>query len=68
MRRPFSRGSILPITPKIERGENGRRKMNVAWTYDERIEDGLYSYFSLEGVRKRIERPEQLELTADQLE
>ncbi len=60
--------STFGVMGKIESGENGRRKMNVAWTYDERIEDGLYSYHALEGVRKRIESPEQLEMTADQLE
>jgi hypothetical protein len=42
--------------------------ISVAWTYDERIEDGLYSYHTLQGIRERIERPELLELTADRLE
>ena len=28
-----------------------------------RIADGLYSYFTLEGIRKRIENPESLETT-----
>ncbi len=60
--------SIFGVMGKIEPGKNGRRKMDLAWTYDERIEDGLYSYFSLEGIRKRIESPELLEAAAEQLE
>ena len=34
--------------------------ITVAWTYDERIEDGLYSHGTLAMIRKRIERPERL--------
>ncbi len=60
--------SIFGVMGKIEPGESGRRKMNMAWSYDERIEDGLYSYHTLEGIRQRIENPELLEVTADQLE
>jgi hypothetical protein len=52
--------SIFGVMGRIEMGANGRRKMSVAWTYDERIEDGLYSYHTLEGIRKRIEQPEGL--------
>ncbi len=42
--------------------------MNLAWTYDERIEDGLYSYHTLEDIRARIEHPELLEAPAEQPE
>jgi len=56
----YGTASIFGVMGRIEPGANGRRKMSVAWTYDERIEDGLYSYYSLEGIRKRIEAPEQL--------
>jgi hypothetical protein len=52
---------------RIEPGEGGRRKMSVAWTYDERIEDGLYSYHTLEGIRERLESPELLEATTAEL-
>jgi hypothetical protein len=37
----------------------------VAWTYDERIEDGLYSYHSLEQIRRRIENPAELISTSE---
>ncbi len=60
--------SIFGVMGRIEPDENGRRKMNMAWSYDERIEDGLYSYYSLEGIRERIENPELLEGTAEQPE
>jgi pyruvate/2-oxoglutarate dehydrogenase complex dihydrolipoamide acyltransferase (E2) component len=56
----YGTASIFGVIGRIEPGANGRRKISVAWTYDERIEDGLYSYYSLEGIRKRIEDPEQL--------
>jgi hypothetical protein len=34
--------------------------MDVCWSYDERIEDGLYSYISLEMIRGGIENPDIL--------
>jgi hypothetical protein len=52
--------SLFGVMGKIEPGENGRRKITVAWTYDERINDGLYSYFTLTGIRERVENPEML--------
>ena len=52
--------SMFGVFGRIERIEGGRRKITAAWTYDERIEDGLYSYHVLEMIRKRIERPERL--------
>jgi hypothetical protein len=51
---------VFGVMGKIERGTDGNRKFTAAWTYDERMEDGLYSYHSLEMVRKWIEDPEQL--------
>ena len=56
----YGTASIFGVLGKIEPGANGRRKVSVAWTYDERIEDGLYSYHTLEGIRKRMEDHEQL--------
>ncbi len=60
--------SIFGVMGRIEPGPNGRRKMQLAWTYDERIEDGLYSYHALEGIRERIESPELLDISTDDLE
>ncbi len=64
----YGTASIFGVMGRIEPGPQGRRRISVAWTYDERIEDGLYSYYSLEGIRERIEHPELLERTADRLE
>jgi len=59
--------SIFGVMGRVEPAENGRRKMQLAWTYDERIADGLYSYYTLDGIRERLENPELLELTTDEL-
>ncbi len=59
--------SIFGVMGRIEVGTHGRRKIRMAWTYDERIEDGLYSYHTLEGIRKWIESPELLERTTTEL-
>jgi len=59
----YGTASLFGVMGKIEPGANGRRKISVAWTYDERIEDGLYSYFTLDGIRERLEHPELLVTT-----
>ena len=64
----YGTASLFGVMGRIEPGPGGRRQISVAWTYDERIEDGLYSYHTLEGIRERIEHPELLEQTADRLE
>jgi hypothetical protein len=63
----YGTASVFGVMGKIETRDNGSRTMSVAWTYDERIEDGLYSYITLESIRKRIENPELLEVRADDL-
>jgi hypothetical protein len=59
----YGTASLFGVMGRIEPGENGRRKMSVAWTYDERIEDGLYSYYTLAGIRERLENPDLLVVT-----
>jgi hypothetical protein len=59
--------SIFSVMGRIKPGPEGRRIMTVCWTYDERIEDGLYSYVTIAGIQERIENPELLLLTTDQL-
>jgi hypothetical protein len=63
----YGSASVFGVMGRIEPGPEGRR-ITMAWTYDERIEDGLYSYYTLECVREWIEHPERLERTADRLE
>lgn len=55
--------SLFGVMGKIEQRENGRRAITLAWTYDERIEDGLYSYYTLELIRQHLEDPERLLVT-----
>ena len=59
--------SIFCVVGKIEPRENGRRGMTVCWTYDERIEDGIYSAVTLAGIKTRLENPEQLLRRAGEL-
>jgi hypothetical protein len=54
--------SIFGVMGRIETPPGGGpRRMNVAWTYDERIEDGLYSQISMLAIKQGIEQPELLE-------
>ena len=60
--------SLFGVIGKVRRGENGKRVVTLCWTYDERVEDGLYSYITIAGIKERIEHPEMLELKAPELE
>lgn len=64
----YGTASIFGVMGRIEPGPSGRRQISVAWTYDERIEDGLYSYHGLEMIRQQLERPELLEPPAHRSE
>ena len=59
--------SQFGVIGKIKTKPDGRRFVTLCWTYDERIEDGLYSYIALAGIKDRIEHPEQLEASIDEL-
>jgi hypothetical protein len=59
----YGTASLFGVMGRIEPGANGRRKISMAWTYDERIEDGLYSYYTLELIRAHLEQPERLMTT-----
>ncbi len=52
--------SSFGVMGKIKPGADGRRRVTVCWTYDERIEDGIYSYVSMAGIQERIQNPELL--------
>jgi hypothetical protein len=56
----YGTASMFGVMGKIETAADGGRKFTAAWTYDERVEDGLYSYYTLEMVRDWIENPETL--------
>jgi len=52
--------SIFAVMGQIEHDVDGGRKFTVAYTYDERIEDGLYAHHSLGMVRDWVENPETM--------
>ncbi|MEM7410514.1 MAG: hypothetical protein AAF430_09810 [Myxococcota bacterium] len=52
--------SSFCVMGRVQPGPSGRRRVKLCWTYDERIEDGLYSYGYTNGVQERLERPELL--------
>jgi hypothetical protein len=64
----YGTSSLFGVMGRIEPAAEGQRRITMAWTYDERVEDGLYSYHTLEGIRERLENPELLERTAVELE
>lgn len=59
----YGTASLFGVMGRIEPGDGGRRRIRMAWTYDERIEDGLYSYYTLELIRRHLENPELLIVT-----
>jgi hypothetical protein len=58
--------SMFGVMGRIETGSDGRRKFQMAYTYDERIEDGLYSYITLEQMKAAIENPDLLDRLPDE--
>ncbi|MBW1843648.1 MAG: hypothetical protein JRE38_01840 [Deltaproteobacteria bacterium] len=52
--------SIFAVMGEVEQDATGGRKFTAAYTYDERIEDGLYSQYSLGMVRDWIANPETM--------
>ena len=59
--------SIFCVMGRIHRATDAPSQMTVCWTYDERIEDGLYSYRGIASIQERIENPELLLLSTDAL-
>jgi hypothetical protein len=51
---------IFAAIGRVRERPDGRHAFTVKYTYDERIEDGLYAAIALEGVRERLENPEKL--------
>jgi hypothetical protein len=60
--------SLFGVMGKLKQRPQGSRYVTLCWSYDERIEDGLYSYITIAGIKHRIEHPELLELTTTELE
>ncbi|HTF35918.1 MAG TPA: hypothetical protein VK714_19715 [Myxococcota bacterium] len=51
---------IFCVVGRIHEGDDGRRKMTLKYSFDERIEDGFYAARSLDGLRELLECPEKL--------
>jgi hypothetical protein len=52
--------SAFCVIGRVKPGPAGRRIASVYWTWDERVEDGLYSFGYTNGVKLRLESPELL--------
>jgi hypothetical protein len=52
--------SAFCVIGRVKLGPAGRRIASVYWTWDERVEDGLYSFGYTNGVKLRLESPELL--------
>ncbi len=52
--------SAFCVMGRVKTGPTGRRIVNVFWTWDERVEDGLYSFGYTNGVKVHLESPELL--------
>jgi hypothetical protein len=52
--------SAFCVMGRVNTGPDGRRRMGVYWTFDERTEDGAYTFVYTNGVKERIESPELL--------
>jgi len=51
---------VFCVIGRITPDASGRRRVTLKYTYDERIEDGLYCARTLERLRERLEHPEKL--------
>ncbi len=51
---------IFCVVGRIKPGPDGRRIATLKWTFDERVEDGLYAARSLEIFRELMSKPEEL--------
>lgn len=59
--------STFGVLGEIEVQPDGRRTAGIAWTYDERVDDGMSASLALGGNRERIENPELLLASAEEL-
>lgn len=52
---------IFCVIGRVKPGSSGRRVATLKFSYDERVEDGLYCARSLDRLRELIEHPEKLD-------
>ncbi len=51
---------IFCVVGRVKPDDRGRRTVTLKWSYDERVEDGLYCARSLDIIRELIAAPEKL--------
>ena len=51
---------VFGVLGRLEAGPDGRRRVTIKWTYEERIEDGFNAALGLGLVREALEQPEKL--------
>ncbi len=51
---------IFCVVGRLKQGADGQRVVTLKWSYDERIEDGLYCARSLDFLRDLVQQPEKL--------
>jgi hypothetical protein len=52
--------SLFAVLGKVEERADGTRFVNVKYTYDERVEDGLYAAGAMAAIKDGLENPESL--------
>jgi pyruvate/2-oxoglutarate dehydrogenase complex dihydrolipoamide acyltransferase (E2) component len=52
--------SAFGVIGKIHERADGKRVMDVKYSYDERVEDGLYAAFTMAQIKEKLEKPESL--------
>lgn len=51
---------IFCVVGRVHRRDDGHRWITLKWSFDERVEDGLYAARGLALVKERLEKPESL--------
>ncbi len=52
--------SNFAVVGRVQARHDGVKVMEVKYSYDERIEDGMYAAITMAGIKERIENPERL--------
>ncbi len=51
---------LFCVMGRVREGDDGHRRVTLKWSFDERVEDGLYCARSLELLRRGLAHPEKL--------
>ena len=52
--------SAFGVIGKVHERADGKRVMNVQYSYDERVEDGLYAATTMGQIKDKLEKPGEL--------